>query len=197
MSEKDIHSLEHTKYRCQYHIVLPIVSSITLEHTYCSQGKMLIHLRFEYQSDRDCKKPGTYLRYHRAFQGISTRELAEKVNVVPATITLYENDRHPIKYTTAIALANTLGIERRRLLDEYTSFIDHPCCKLLKTVRKSLSMSQMQMSAEIGVAQTAYSKWERGAGNPRRQEYEKIMAAFTRLGVNIHAASVDEVICAV
>lgn len=92
------------------------------------------------------------------------------MNVVPATLILYENDKHPIKYATAIAIANELGIDRSRLLDEYTSFIDHPCCKLLKAVRKSLSMSQMQMSAEIGVAQAAYSKWERGAGNPRRQE---------------------------
>lgn len=171
------------------------VTDSILNHTgtyYYSQGKILIHLRFEYQSDRECKTPGAYLRYHRTFQGISTRELAEKVNVVPATLTLYENDRHPIKYATAIAIANKLGIDRNRLLDEYTSFIDQPCCKLLRTVRKSLSMSQMQMSAEIVVAQTAYSKWERGTGNPRRQEYEKIMAAFTRLGVDMHSAFVTK-----
>ena len=85
----------------------------------------MIHLTFDYKTDEKCTTPGQYLKYHRTFQGLSTRELAEKVGIVPATLVLYENDRHPIKYSTAVALANVLGIDRNRLLDEYTAFVDY------------------------------------------------------------------------
>lgn len=152
---------------------------------YYAQGKILIHLRYEYESDRGCDTPGAYLHYHRTFRGMATRELAEKIGVVPATITLYENDRHAIRYDTAVAIADTLGIDRSRLLDGYTAFIDYPCGDLLKKARTMAGMNQMQFSAEIGVAQSAYSRWERGAGNPRRQEYEKILAALDRLQLSM------------
>ena len=39
----------------------------------------MIHLTFDYKSDKDCTTPGQYLKYHRTFQGLTTRELAEKV----------------------------------------------------------------------------------------------------------------------
>ena len=66
----------------------------------------MIHLTFDYKTDEKCTTPGQYLKYHRTFQGFTTRELAEKVGIVPATLVLYENDRHPIKHSTAVALAN-------------------------------------------------------------------------------------------
>ena len=85
---------------------LQISYSITdsnLNHTgiyLYSKGKIMIHLTFDYKTDEKCTTPGQYLKYHRTFQGLSTRELAEKVGIVPATLVLYENDRHPIKYST-------------------------------------------------------------------------------------------------
>ena len=97
----------------------------------------MIHLSLDYKDDTACSTPGAYLRYHRIFQGLSTRELAEKVGIVPATITLYENGKHPIKYCTAVALAELLGIDRQRLFDEYTSFVDYPCRELSQNIRKN------------------------------------------------------------
>ena len=122
-----------------------------------SKGKIMIHLTFDYKTDEKCTTPGQYLKYHRTFQGLSTRELAEKVGIVPATLVLYENDRHPIKYSTAVALANVLGIDRNRLLDEYTAFVDYPYFSLLKKVRQDLSLTQIQMAELIGIGQTSYS----------------------------------------
>ena len=116
----------------------------------------MIHLTFDYKTDEKCTTPGQYLKYHRTFQGLSTRELAEKVGIVPATLVLYENDRHPIKYSTAVALANVLGIDRNRLLDEYTAFVDYPYFSLLKKVRQDLSLTQIQMAELIGIGQTSY-----------------------------------------
>ena len=164
------------------------ITDSNLNHTgiyLYSKGKIMIHLTFDYKTDEKCTTPGQYLKYHRTFQGLSTRELAEKVGIVPATLVLYENDRHPIKYSTAVALANVLGIDRNRLLDEYTAFVDYPYFSLLKKVRQDLSLTQIQMAELIGIGQTSYSGWEREIRVPRRKEYDKILAALKKLKVNV------------
>ena len=84
-----------------------------------AKGKLILHLRYDFKSDDNCDTIGKTLRYYRLHRGYSTRELAEKVGAVPTTITLYENDKHPIKYKTAILLAEVLGIDRKLLFDEY------------------------------------------------------------------------------
>ena len=145
----------------------------------------VVDLTFDYKTDEKCTTPGQYLKYHRTFQGLSTRELAEKVGIVPATLVLYENDRHPIKHSTAVALANALGIDRNRLLDKYTAFVDYPYSSLLKKVRQDLSLTQIQMAELIGIGQTSYSGWEREIRVPRRKEYDKILAALKKLRVNV------------
>lgn len=144
----------------------------------------MIHLALDYADDKDLT-PGEYLRYHRTFQGISTKELAEKAGIAPGTLTLYEKEKRPIKYSAAVALAQELGIDRQRLLDEYTAFVDFPCGELLQQARNKLSLSQAQIAAEIGVAQNSYSGWERGARTPRRQEYKNIVSAFKKRKVDI------------
>lgn len=169
------------------HMVYLITDS-NLNHTgiyLYSKGKIMIHLTFDYKTDEKCTTPGQYLKYHRTFQGLSTRELAEKVGIVPATLVLYENDRHPIKHSTAVALANALGIDRNRLLDKYTAFVDYPYSSLLKKVRQDLSLTQIQMAELIGIGQTSYSGWEREIRVPRRKEYDKILAALEKLRVNV------------
>lgn len=168
--------------------IIPSLTDSNLNHTgiyLYSKGKIMIHLTFDYKTDEKCTTPGQYLKYHRTFQGFTTRELAEKVGIVPATLVLYENDRHPIKHSTAVALANALGIDRNRLLDKYTAFVDYPYSSLLKKVRQELSLTQMQMAEVIGIGQTSYSGWEREIRVPRRKEYEKILAALKKLKVNV------------
>ena len=145
----------------------------------------MIHLSLDYKDDTECLRQGEYLRYHRTFQGFSTKELAEKVGIVPATITLYENGKHPIKYGTAVTLAEVLGIDRRRLLDEYTSFVDYPCRAVLQKIRNDLSLTQEQIADEIGVAQNTYSSWEKGTRTPRRQEYERIICVVKKRKMDI------------
>lgn len=169
-------------------IIVICITDSNLNHTgiyLYSKGKIMIHLTFDYKTDEKCTTPGQYLKYHRTFQGFTTRELAEKVGIVPATLVLYENDRHPIKHSTAVALANALGIDRNRLLDKYTAFVDYPYSSLLKKVRQELSLTQMQMAEVIGIGQTSYSGWEREIRVPRRKEYEKILAALKKLKVNV------------
>ena len=173
---------------CDHSVVYSRLTDSNLNHTgiyLYSKGKIMIHLTFDYKTDEKCTTPGQYLKYHRTFQGLSTRELAEKVGIVPATLVLYENDRHPIKHSTAVALANALGIDRNRLLDRYTAFVDYPYSSLLKKVRQDLSLTQIQMAELIGIGQTSYSGWEREIRVPRRKEYDKILAALEKLRVNV------------
>lgn len=186
-------------YICALSMIVPCIIGVylfwplsftdsNLNHTgiyLYSKGKIMIHLTFDYKTDEKCTTPGQYLKYHRTFQGLSTRELAEKVGIVPATLVLYENDRHPIKHSTAVALANALGIDRNRLLDKYTAFVDYPYSSLLKKVRQDLSLTQIQMAELIGIGQTSYSGWEREIRVPRRKEYDKILAALEKLRVNV------------
>lgn len=159
-----------------------------------AKGKVMIHLTFDYQSDNACHTPGEYLRYHRTFQGKSTREVAESVGIVPATLVLYENDKHPIKYNTAVSLAKELNIYLNRLLNSYTSFVDYPCGEFLKKVRKDLSLSQAEIAKDIGVSQTSYSGWERRSKVPRRQEYQKIVSALQRRKIDVSGTILQSIV---
>jgi transcriptional regulator with XRE-family HTH domain len=145
----------------------------------------MLHLRYDFENSDNCDTVGKTLRYYRIHKGYSTRELAEMAGVVPATITLYENDKHPIKYKTAVLLADILEIDRKLLLDDYTTFIDYPCNVLLQEIREKLSFNQSQIAQEIGVAQSAYSAWERATRTPCRQEYEKILPIINRAHIHI------------
>lgn len=145
----------------------------------------MLHLQYDFESSDSCDSAGKTLRYYRLHKGYSTRELAEMVGVVPATITLYENDKNPIKYKTAVLLADILKIDHKLLLDGYTTFIDYPCNMLLQEVRSKLSLNQSQIAEMIGVAQNAYSAWERAKRTPRRQEYEKILPLIAKANIQI------------
>lgn len=152
---------------------------------YFSQGKLLIHLRYDFESNEQCNTAGQILRYYRNLKDLSTRELADKVGIVPATLTLYENDKHPIKHKTAVLLAAELGIDRKLLLDDYTAFVDYPCNVRLQEVRKQLNMTQIEIAEKIGVASTAYSGWERAVRTPRRKEYENIVAVLKEFNITL------------
>lgn len=140
----------------------------------------MIHLCCDYRSLGNDATPGEIIRYHRILKGLSTRELAEKVGIVPATLILYENDKHPVKHKTAIAIASLLEIDHTALLDEYGLFVDYPFNKKLRETRELFSLSQFEMAEKIGVSQTCYSSWERAIKTPRKSEYKK-MTQFLKM----------------
>lgn len=51
--------------------------------------------------------PGDNLRYYRQRKSLTTRQLAEKIDVVPATILMYEQNKHPIPLDVANGLADS------------------------------------------------------------------------------------------
>ncbi len=143
----------------------------------------MLHLRYDFESNEFCDTVGQRLRFYRQLKGYSTRQLADVVGVVPATITLYENDKHPIKYKTAVSIAEVLKIDRALLLDDYTTFVDYPYNKLLQKLREQLKLNQSEIATIIGVAPNSYSAWENASRTPRRQEYKNILPLLQKVNI--------------
>lgn len=75
------------------------------------QGRLLLHLTIPFEEKPKTSMPSDNLRYYRQRNNLTTRQLAEQIGVVPATIVMYENGKHPIPYDVAIKLADVLKIE--------------------------------------------------------------------------------------
>lgn len=102
------------------------------------------------------EKPKTYLpcdnlKYYRQRKQMTTRQLAEKLDIVPSTVLMYENGKHPIPYDVAIKLADVLEIEASLLYDDFSRFLSVPYTKALKSVRTALGLSQKAFAERIGI----------------------------------------------
>ena len=93
--------------------------------------------------------PSDNLRYYRQRNNLTTRQLAEQIGVVPATIVMYENGKHPIPYDVAIKLADVLEIEASLLYDDFSRFLSAPYTEALKSVRTALGLSRKAFHAMI------------------------------------------------
>ena len=122
--------------------------------------------------------PSDNLRYYRQRNNLTTRQLAEQIGVVPATIVMYENGKHPIPYDVAIQLADILKIEVSLLYDEFSRFLAVPYTEALKSVRMALGLSQKAFAEQIEVIPSYYYKLEEGNRRPSRKVYQKIYAAL-------------------
>jgi transcriptional regulator with XRE-family HTH domain len=127
------------------------------------------------------EKPKTYLpcdnlKYYRQRKQMTTRQLAEKLDIVPSTVLMYENGKHPIPYDVAIKLADVLEIEASLLYDDFSRFLSVPYTKALKSVRTALGLSQKAFAERIGIVPSYYYKIEEGNRRPSRKVYQKICA---------------------
>ena len=59
------------------------------------------------------------MRYYRQLRGLTTRQLAEKLNIVPATVLGYEQGRFPITYEITVATPKMLQIPESLLFDDF------------------------------------------------------------------------------
>ena len=104
--------------------------------------KILIHLNFCFEGFPTEETPAAMLKYYRQRKGLTTRQLAESVEVVPATVLMYERGQFPIPYQTAVAMAKVLEIDRNLLFDDFARFIDYPFSHRLREVRKIYGLNQ-------------------------------------------------------
>ena len=54
-------------------------------------GKLLLHLTLPFEERPKSNQPGEYLRYYRLRNNLTTRQLAEQIGIVPATLLKYVN----------------------------------------------------------------------------------------------------------
>ena len=121
------------------------------------------------------------MRYYRQLRGITTRQLAEKLNIVPATVLGYEQGRFPIPYEISIAAAETLHISEKLLFDNFCIFISAPYTEVLHTVRKSYGLSQIDFAENASISPSIYAKWESGSRRPSRKMYRLLKAIYPEI----------------
>ncbi|HHN8478232.1 helix-turn-helix transcriptional regulator [Clostridioides difficile] len=116
------------------------------------QGKLLIHLTVPFEEKPKNKLPGDYLRYYRLRKSLTTRQLAELLGIVPATIIQYEKNLHSISHDIAI-----------------------PYTEELRRIRSELKLNQREFADMIGITPSYYYKIEAGVRRPSRRMYRQIM----------------------
>ena len=142
------------------------------------QGKLLLHLTIPFEEKPKTNLPSDNLKYYRQRKQMTTRQLAEKLDIVPSTVVMYENGKHPIPYDVAIKLAEVLEIEASLLYDDFSHFLSVPYTEALKSVRTALGLSQKAFAERIGIVPSYYYKIEEGNRRPSRKEYHQMCVAL-------------------
>ena len=142
------------------------------------QGRLLLHLTILFEEKPKTNQPSDNLRYYRQRKNMTTRQLAEYIDVVPATVLMYENGKHPIPHDIALRLAEALEIDVSLLFDDFSRFLATPYTEALKGVRTALGLSQKAFAEQIGIAPSYYYKLEEGNRRPSRKFYQKICEAI-------------------
>lgn len=172
------------KKYCTFKISLRISHSICngiFNHTsLCEfyQGKLLLHLTIPFEEKPKTNLPSDNLKYYRQRKQMTTRQLAEKLDIVPATVVMYENGKHPIPYDVAVKLADVLEIEASLLYDDFSRFLSVPYTEALKSVRTALGLSQKAFAERIGIVPSYYYKLEEGSRRPSRKVYQQMCVAL-------------------
>lgn len=144
---------------------------------------MLMHLKFCFENIPSEPTPAVMLKYYRQRKGLSTRQLAEGVGIVPASVLMYEREQFPIPYQTAIAFADILEIDSNMLFDEFAQFIDYPYSDRLREVRKVHGLNQTDFAERANICYSIYAKWETAVRQPSRKMYEQLVTTYPEIKI--------------
>lgn len=97
---------------------------------------------------------------------MTTRQLAEKLDIVPSTVVMYESGKHPIPHDVAIKLADVLEIEASLLYDDFSHLLSVSYTEALKSVRTAPGLSRKASAERIGIIPSYYYKIEEGNRRP-------------------------------
>lgn len=144
---------------------------------------MLMHLKFCFESTPIEQTPAAMLRYYRLRKGITTRQLAESVGIVPATVLMYEREKFPIPSQTAVDMAKVLEIDQYLLFDDFARFINAPYSERLQSIRKTYGVNQTEFATKAGINFYIYSKWESGNRSPSRKMYQQLVETYPEIKI--------------
>lgn len=139
------------------------------------QGRLLLQVTIPFEEKPTSNLPGDNLRYYRQRKSLTTRQLAEQIDVVPATILMYERNKHPIPFDVANSLADALDVNADLLYDDFAVFLVTPYSEALKDIRMRIGMSQRAFAEHIGVIPSYYYKLESGHRRPSRKVYQRMV----------------------
>ena len=117
---------------------------------------------------------------------MTTRQLAEKLDIVPSTVAMYENGKHPIPYDVAIKLADVLEIEASLLYDDFSRFLAVPYTEALKSVRTALRLSQKAFAERIGLYQATTIKSKKAIADCHERFIRRYMLRLKRPVYKLH-----------
>lgn len=163
---------------CKYDTILNHTELYEYKH-----GKMLMHFTFCFEGVPTEQTPAVMLKYYRLRKGLTTRQLAESAGVVPSTVLMYERERFPIPYQTAVAMAEVLEIDRNLLFDEFAKFMACPYNDKLREVRKTYGLNQATFAEKSGISLSIYSKWEGGSRQPSRKMYQQLVNTYPEINI--------------
>ncbi len=156
-----------------------------LNHTNCYEykyGKILLHLKICFESLSLLGDfPYAALQYYRELNGLTRKELAEKLHITPETLLAYEKGKRPILYTTALNISMMLNINKELLFDNYCRFLDYPYYKRLKKVQKYQCLNQTKFAKSLGISLSSYAKWECGIGRASRRMYDLLIEKYPEI----------------
>ena len=131
------------------------------------------------------KTQGEHIKYARMQLGLSQREFAKTLGCTKGEITKYESDRAPVTYSRGLAMAEALGVDPTEIFDDYLLFIHYPYSQRIKEIRAELNLSQIELSQEMGVYNSAVNRWECGREAPRRYTFPKIKSFCEENGISL------------
>ena len=165
-------------FRCKYDTILNHTDLYEYKH-----GKMLMHLHFCFEGVPTEQTPAAMLKYYRQRKCLTTRQLAESVGIAPATVLMYERERFPIPYQTAVAMAEILESDRNMLFDEFAQFMDYPYSDRLREIRKAHRLNQATFAEKAGISLSIYSKWEGGSRQPSRKMFRQLVNTYPEINI--------------
>lgn len=139
----------------------------------------MLHVTIPFEEKPASNLPGDNLRYYRQRKSLTTRQLAEQIDVVPATILMYEQNKHPIPFDVANGLADALDVNADLLYDDFAVFLVTPYSEALKDIRMSIGMSQRTFSQP-----TSETAGDHTRGRPMFSAMS-LKTAFTTTGITI------------
>ena len=142
-----------------------------------------MHLKFLFESIPKNQTPAAMLKYYRKRKGLTTRQLAESVEIVPAMLLMYECEQFPIPYQTAVAMAEVLEIDKNLLFDDFAQFMEYPYNDKLREVRKTYGLNQATFAEKAGISLSIYSKWEGGSRQPSRKMYQQLVTTYPEINI--------------
>ena len=142
-----------------------------------------MHLKFCFEGIPTEQTPAAMLKYYRQRKGLTTRQLTESVEIVPATLLMYEREHFPIPHQTAVAFADILEIDRNLLFDDFAQFMDYPYNDKLREVRKTYGLNQATFAEKAGISLSIYSKWEGGSQQPSRKMYQQLATTYPEINI--------------